>query len=84
MSSAPLVLPIDLTTPHDSFRLFIWNYRVLAFLTLYVTGVKLDSNPGPFVKGSSDLTTQTSSYQTHLLVSVAYGSKASKNSKGWA
>ncbi len=52
-----LVLPLNVTTPHDSFCLFIWNYRELAnsLLTLYVTGLKVVSNPGPFDQDLSDL-----------------------------
>ena len=44
-----------MTTLHDSFCLFAWNYRGLAkfLFTLYVTGRKVVSNPGLFGQGSS-------------------------------
>ncbi len=47
-SSATLVLPVDVTTPHDSFCLFAWNYRELAnsLLTLY------DKSEGGFEPGT--------------------------------
>ena len=49
LSSATLVLPLDVTTPLDSFCLFAWNYRELAntLLTLLATGVDSSSNPQP-------------------------------------
>ncbi len=47
VNSATLILPLDVTTHREGF-LFAWNYRELAnsILTLYVTGLKVVSNPG--------------------------------------
>ncbi len=63
-----LILSFDVTTPRGSFCLFAWNDRELAnsLLTLYVTGLKVVSNPGPFNQGSSDLTTRPSPPQPLL------------------
>ena len=65
---ATLVLPLDVTTPRDSFCLFALNYRELAnsLLTLYVTGLKVVSNMGPFNQGSNDLTTRPSPPLHHV------------------
>ncbi len=60
MSGATLVLPLRMTTPRDSFCLSAWNYRQLPYslLTIFVAGLKVVLNPGPFDKGWSDLTSQ--------------------------
>ena len=57
-----LILPLDVTTPRDSFRLFAWNYRELAntLLTLLATGLDRSSNPPPLEQVLSDLTTRPS------------------------
>ena len=49
LSSATLVVPLDVTTPRDSFRHFAWNYRELAntLPTLVATGLDRSSNPQP-------------------------------------
>ena len=62
-----LVLPFDVTTPRYSFCLFVWGYRELAnsLLTLYVTGLKVVSNPRPFEQeGLSDFDTEQSPSET--------------------
>ncbi len=69
-SDASLFLPLNVTTPCDSFCLFAWGYREMeiSFRTLYVTGLKVDSNSIFFEQGLIDLAIRP--FLLHLFISL--------------
>ncbi len=69
-SSATLVLPLDLTTPRDSFYAFLPGITEswLILSSHFVTGLKVVLNLGPFEEGSNDLTTQPSPPYDYLII----------------
>ncbi len=60
LSSATLVLPLNVTTPRDSFWVFYWSYTELANSLLTLCDRSEGSlSLGVFEQGSRDQTTQS-------------------------